>query len=432
MYSLKFSGPRLLALFVWLLLFGPRFVDAQITSPSFSVAQTKLPDLSLAVAKWGDYDNDGRLDLFLSGWDTNYTPHTYLFHNDGNGVFSSVAAAFTDLVYSSAEWADLDNDGYLDLVLAGYDPASSTNPYPVRVFRNLGNGRFALVTTLGQVESAAVASGDYDKDGKTDIAVIGDGPQTGVFRNLGNWTFLQKFQTTVALSGSVSWVDVDGDGYLDLFVAGAVSNGVFQTHLYHYTRDGNFTETGPLPVPGAQALIAAWGDYDGDGQPDLLYSGYSTNTDGIYTGYFSAIYRNNNGTLQDIGLNLPQLVGSSGAWGDFDNDGKLDFYLAGMGSTGRFAGLFRNAGTNSFVNLGTTLIPNGDGWAAWADFDNDGALDLVYGGDTDEGPNVMRTQLLHNDVTLPNTPPTAPNGLSAFVTNGTVVLSWNAATDAEQ
>ncbi|MGZ5566562.1 MAG: immunoglobulin domain-containing protein [Limisphaerales bacterium] len=189
-----------------------------VTFASFSLVPAGLPDLQFGIVKWGDYDNDGRLDLFLSGWDTNFMPHTYLFHNDGNGAFSSVAAAFTDIVYSSAEWVDFDNDGYLDIVLAGYNPVTGLNP--VRVFRNLRNGQFALAATVCDAQSGAVACGDYDNDGKPDIAVTGSDPRAFVFRNMGNWSFVQKQQLVGGSSGSVSWVDVNGDGYLDLFVAG--------------------------------------------------------------------------------------------------------------------------------------------------------------------------------------------------------------------
>ncbi|MGZ5508025.1 MAG: immunoglobulin domain-containing protein, partial [Limisphaerales bacterium] len=396
-----------------------------VTFASFSLVPAGLPDLQFGIVKWGDYDNDGRLDLFLSGWDTNFMPHTYLFHNDGNGAFSSVAAAFTDIVYSSAEWVDFDNDGYLDIVLAGYNPVTGLNP--VRVFRNLRNGQFALAATVCDAQSGAVACGDYDNDGKPDIAVTGSDPRAFVFRNMGNWSFVQKQQLVGGSSGSVSWVDVNGDGYLDLFVAGVVSNYVYEAHLYRNTGNGNFTEIRPLPMPGAERLVAAWGDYDGDGLPDLLYSGFSTNT----SQYFSALYRNNNGTLQDSGAKLPQLLDSLGAWGDFDNDGKLDFFLAGNESD-RFAGLFRNRGSNSFVNIGGALVPCDAGQAAFADYDNDGALDLIYCGETPEQATTAQTRLLHNDGALPNTPPTAPSGLSAVTSSATVVLSWNAATDAEQ
>jgi hypothetical protein len=90
-----------------------------LTVGDFSEVPAGLPNAYYGTVRWVDYDNDGYLDLFLSGYDTNYVPHTWLYHNNHDGTFTEVPTPFPNWAETSADWADFDNDGYLDLVMEG-------------------------------------------------------------------------------------------------------------------------------------------------------------------------------------------------------------------------------------------------------------------------------------------------------------------------
>ena len=138
---------------------------------------------------WGDYDNDGDLDLLITGFDQETSsPISRVYRNEA-GSFS-LAVELTGVAYSDAAWGDYDDDGYLDIVLAG--DTDSGSGYIARVYHNNGNGTFSTAASLTGATHAAVAWGDYDNDGRLDILLTGDtwsGYAALVYRNNGDGTF---------------------------------------------------------------------------------------------------------------------------------------------------------------------------------------------------------------------------------------------------
>jgi alpha-tubulin suppressor-like RCC1 family protein len=388
------------------------------TSFSFSVGTfselvTNLPSAWYGTVNWVDYDNDGYLDLFMSGYDSNTLPHTWLFHNNHDGTFSEVATPFPNLANTTADWGDFDGDGYLDLVIQGStDPFN--NPNIAWIFRNLGGTNFASVTYMPTpMGPGSVTWADLDNDGKLDL-VVSAGTITFLLHNNGDGTFTNIYQ----LSGGTSSVgDFDNDGWLDLFLGGGYP---VDARLYRNSGNNTFTDTGWF-LHGYYDILSAWGDYNNDGWPDLLLSGNSTNL----------LFRNDSGSLTYIPTSLGSWVGQP-TWGDFDNDGRLDFFSYGLVPSCCYESkIYHNAGTNDvFTDSGFNLPGFRDGGAAWGDYDNDGALDLVFAGAI--GIDVPLTKLYHNDGAMPDTPPTAPGGLNVSLGPNSALLSWNAATDAEQ
>jgi hypothetical protein len=169
----------------------------------------------------------------------------------------------------------------------------------------------------------------------------------------------------------------------------------------------------------------AWGDYDNDGRLDLLLNG-----SGIIQ-----LWRNTGGGFSNVtdsvAPGLPRVYGTSVAWGDFDNDGRLDFLLAGTtdGKVPPVGGhelsqLWRNTG-GGFSNVTASVAPGLPGVSgssvAWGDYDNDGRLDFLLTGSG---------QLWRNNMPVAsNAPPAAPTGLSSTLSGTTVSLSWNPPAD---
>jgi hypothetical protein len=280
---------------------------------------------------WGDYDNDGFSDLFVSTLSPN--PNR-LYHNQGDGTFAEVGAALgidTSSTGRTAAWADYDNDGDLDLYLA----KSGAN----FLYRNDGSGFSEVAAAAGAADagsSQGVQWADYDNDGDMDLYVSNTGANK-LLANNGDGTFTDV-TVTAGVAGSansrgVAWGDYDNDSYLDLYVANV--SGAANT-LYHNQGDGTFADvTGTAGVDDANTgACPAWADYDNDSDLDLFLS---------VTNGPNRLYRNDGGgVFSDVSVSagMDDLGVSIGAsWGDYDSDGRLDLYVANFGQADR---LYRN------------------------------------------------------------------------------------------
>ena len=372
---------------------------------------------------WGDYDGDGDLDLLVAGTaDNGVTGQTRLYRNDGSGVFSEVGAGLPGVYKGAVAGGDYDNDGDVDLALTGY---GSGGPLSA-IYRNDGGTFLEIPAGLPGVYESAVAWSDYDNDGDLDLLLAGrTGASTYItrlYRNDGGGVFSDVGAGLTGVHvGAVAWGDYDADGDPDLVLTGRTGGTTYVSKLYRNDGGGAFTEV-PAGLVGLEYSSAAWGDYDADGDLDILLSGYASSA----PWYVTRIYRNDgNGAFTDIGAALPGVDGGTAAWGDYDDDGDLDVLLTGYTGFERAAQVYRNDGGGTFV-LGDDLGGGIRGPAAWADFDNDGDLDLALAGETATG-NV--TRLYRNAGAPQNAPPEAPTGLTAQVAGDRITLSWNASTD---
>ena len=387
---------------------------------------------------WGDYDNDGRLDLLIVGFNA-----SQLLRNTGNG-FTNVPIGLPSFWKGRAAWGDFDNDSYLDFLATGSTP----NGDQTGLWRNNGDGTFTNVTVLAPgvpgATGGGVAWGDYDNDGRLDFLLTGRNAPTvfgGVsqlWRNTGNGFTNVTASAVPGLlpleDSSVAWGDYDNDGRLDFLIAGRYFPGFFPLiyvlQLWHNT--GNGFELAPLPPSPEFSLLdqpnVAWADYDNDGRLDFIYAGYSR---------FAYVCRNTGNGFQYVTtLEVSSDYGdtTTASWGDFDNDGRLDLLTATAPYVDvpifdfvPFNKLWRNT-TNGFVEVPFTGLANSFmGKTAWGDFDNDGRLDLFTVGTR----NIDNAQLWRNNTPISNTPPSAPTGLAMTATTNAVMLSWNSATDGQ-
>jgi len=335
---------------------------------------------------WGDYDQDGNVDLFVCSSVSPGVVTNRLYHNHGNGTFTRITAGAP--VNERADsgvgvWGDFDNDGDLDLFVCNFES-------PVRDFfyRNEGDGAFTKVTQGPWVTDSGAGSGaawaDYDNDGYLDLFVANSGNQNDfLYHNNGDGTVTKITTGPVPTSGGSShgcaWADYDGDGDLDLFVSNVGHPGQPLQNLFQFRNDGSgvFTRirTGALATEGGNSGGIAWGDYDNDGDLDLFLGG------GMGAGDNQDLFRNDgpDGLVRITEGAIVNDRGSSvsGAWGDYDNDGCLDLFVSN--NLGLNNWLYHNEGDGTFSKVTTGAVVNDGGWSfgcAWADFDNDGDLDL--------------------------------------------------------
>ena len=323
-----------------------------------------------AAIAWGDYDNDGDGDLYIS----NTGGANKLLENQGDGSFNDVTTG--DVGDASdgagAAWGDYDDDGDLDLYLAS---SSASN----RLFRNDGGGLFADVAAAalsGAGDAVSVSWIDADLDGDVDLHLV-LAASNALYRNDGGGSFADiasgTFATTTNGRG-VAWGDYDNDGDLDLYITRAVlaNNALFQNN-----GDGTFTDVtaSPLGESGGSSRAAAWSDYDRDGDLDL----YVVNDN---SGASNKLFRNEGGSFADVtgGALADAGDGRSVAWGDYNNDGNIDLFVGNASPDSSL--LIFNTGRR-FADVTTTLqAASGRSVvaAAWEDFDGDGFVDLYQAG----------------------------------------------------
>lgn len=337
---------------------------------------------------WGDYDNDGFIDLFVpQSTPGNGSASHFLYHNNTNGTFSRVTNGPVAAVVSAgrgAAWGDYDNDGYLDLVLVNFNQ-------PNYLFHNNGDGSFAAVPNAAVVSDLADSYGvtwvDYDNDGYLDLfRAAGTGPRR-LYHNNHDGTLTRitqgTFLTVPGFFTGVAWGDYNNDGRPDLFLPQDKEPSGQPSYLYRNDGGGTFTRVAAGIVDGNfNSSVAAWGDYDNDGDLDLFVS---CNIAGSVGASRPNLFYRNDGNdtftiLTSLPANDPENQGGASVgcnWGDYDNDGYLDLFVANRAGQNDF--LYHNNGDGTFTKvLGSIAVNDGGDTraAAWGDYDNDGFLDL--------------------------------------------------------
>jgi hypothetical protein len=370
---------------------------------------TVLDGVTNGSAAWGDYDRDGDLDVLITGDDI-----SKIYRNDGSNIFTEqTGIALQGVNNGSVAWGDYNNDGYLDILLTGNSPIGTIS----RVYRNNTDNTFTWQESivLEGVNSSSVAWGDFDNDGDLDIILSGSGISR-IYSNNGDNTF--TLQTGINLQGtsesSLACADYDRDGDLDILLTGWNNS-----KIYRNNGNNTFSEQTGISLERISRGSVAWGDYDNDSYPDILLTGYGNSGTRI-----SKVYHNNkdNSFTELVGLNLTGVDNGSVAWGDFDNDGNADILLTGYTATGPVSKVYRNNGNGTFTEqTGITLKSVGHTTAAWGDYNNDGKLDILLSGDTwDGGISVI----YQNALPTSNTAPASPSGLSATGNETSVILQW--------
>ncbi|MBN1481953.1 VCBS repeat-containing protein [candidate division KSB1 bacterium] len=343
---------------------------------------------------WGDYNNDGWQDAYVTNGQAGHKQGNLLYLNDGDGTFTQITsgAIVTDAVISAgATWGDYDNNGTLDLYVTS--TADNTTDSKINfLYRNNGDGSFTKMTSAGppvsdNEYSCAASWGDYDNDGYLDLFLKNgwyNKQPNSLYRSDGDGTFTDITGITLVSSASdvasfiagCSWVDYDGDGDLDLFTC---SGSGANTFLWRNDGDENFVKLALFDAGDSQAC--SWGDYDNDGDPDLFIANYGESETTPETNF---LYRNDGSdtfvkiTTGDFGTSAKFSQGS--AWGDLDNDGDLDLYVGNDGNATTYpSDLYYNNGDGTFTKNTTSVAASDAGFiygVAMADYNNDGFLDI--------------------------------------------------------
>ncbi len=282
-------------------------------------------------ASFADYNNDGHIDGVISSW---YGAEDLLYLNDGAGTlnYNGNAGLVNGSFAETAAFGDYDNDGWLDLYIT--NSGTSRNNY---LYRNLQNGKFEQVTNHVLVNdgdlSRGVNWGDFNNDGITDVFVANESNSPNdIFWGRGGGTFEKLIEGSIVSTNKStmtgSWGDIDNDGDLDLFAGNSNFFRPLNNQLYR-NLGGSFEEITDDPTITELNCTfgSAFGDYDNDGDLDLAVSNGFCNTN-----LPNELYENQgDGTFVNVSSEFGsnEAVCSFGvAWGDVNNDGFLDVAFA--------------------------------------------------------------------------------------------------------
>jgi len=351
--------------------------------PSFELVQTDLFSATGANTNaWADADNDGDLDYFVG-----FRGRPNRFYRNDNGAFVDIAAAagLIDEPKGSAPpetraaaWGDFDADGDADLYVGFADPKLTS-----KVYRNDDRGRrfVDVAREIGLAPSGVSRQAawiDYDGDGDLDFfAAFRDGPnrlfrnERGTFKDVTAETGIGDTRRTV----SAVWWDFDRDGDLDLFTANQEgdANGLYQQSEGRFADVAAAAGVAGTPRPKEDGGVGpSVADFDGDGDFDLFVANYGP----------SALYRNDEGlrftdAAGEHGIDL-RGHGVTSAWGDVDNDGRPDLYVASFIAGQPF---YRDAffinGARFVESLPDPMLKkDATHGVRFVDFDRDGRVDL--------------------------------------------------------
>jgi hypothetical protein len=403
---------------------------------------TDIPGATSQVLEWSSATVDLNGDYrFVVSSSTGESVTSQIARVEVDPTFTKITEGphVTDLGTSGfGSWGDYDNDGYQDLVVNRFPQGNQA------IYRNNGDGTFSRLPVTGALSSAIgyVSWSDWDNDGWQDLLVCDEGRLWVVFGDgtgnytMGNWVqngswwwygaadydrdgwldhyfggqnrlYLNHGERSFGLLsaaeagpvvsvntyGSICWGDFDDDGWPDLFLPSLRES---RSYMFRNEGTGRFIAvTNLVTQTGGPAFQGAWGDYDNDGRLDLCVVSFNG---------MSTVYRNLGNDEFERPANVPTL--SSGphnfaAWIDYDNDGFLDLWVSGYTSGNK---LFRNNGDGSFAQVTSGSIVNerplnnaGTYQVAWFDYDNDGALDLYVMNGDDSSSIWTVNQLFHNN-----------------------------------
>ncbi len=422
------------------LVFLLLFIGLTVTLPAQTFTEINYSFVNIdGSSDWADYDNDGDLDVLVTGTSQPAdNAMTYVYRQRVDGLFEHLASlSFYGVRNGVGKWLDLNNDGLLDIYTSGETIDSYGYESPAcYIYMAKPNGTFQLINDNPVIlhESSSMDWGDINNDGFVDMAIAGYTSMNPHYHariyenNQGTLIESTKYKIDSLMSGTLDWADYDNDMDLDLVMTGwryDWSRGdVWETSVYRNDPDG-LTKL-DANLKGTNFGSATWGDFDGDGDADILVTGIYGSYDAEMSVFKIYI---NNGNDSFTALNtpdVPDIYYNGSTWGDIDNDGDLDIIVTGRDESYENEYTYLLLNDNGNITIHSLLCSVQAGSLNLVDYDNDGDLDVFLTGWADYNEH---TKIFRNNSTIKNLPPSAPVNLSASREGNVVTFSWDSSTD---
>jgi hypothetical protein len=452
-------------LFNLMILFAFLAFCNEIAAQSFTeITNTNLPALGQGSVAVGDINNDGKLDIVMSGQVTATSDTTRVFFGKGDGTFTE--SAFNNgtgtggainipgMEQTSVALGDYDNDGNLDLLITGVRFSQTSKLSTTKLYHNTGAPNYQFVenptsSSFIQVHQADARFFDYNNDGRLDIILSGCTENStsgqsgsrpkgaGIYKNNGDGIFSLISSSLIGSQYSCNIPgDYNNDGYMDILQIGYPG----LDKLFKNNGDGTFSDlgrNGTLPSQkNDNGIAAVLVDYNNDGLLEPNYWAGQTSTGftilPVNSSTFAFITAATIAWSPATPTSLTQVSNSrSIAWADYDNDGIQDLILTSK--TGPTSTLYRQAPIGTFTAISDFTLP-GVRWGnvIWGDFDGDNKLDILITGCTNTTDTYTgTTKIFSNKTTMVRTAnlPKVPDGLAAVAGNNKFTLTWNKTTD---
>lgn len=457
------------ALLPWITVSAQSFTSFTKYAGQEEAFPNKIPGAHRTRPAVGDFNNDGFIDLYYGGQDpaaeTGWSCLSNLVRNNGDGTFTAIGTEESGLPINSKSnflFFDYNNDGNLDLLLTGDSEYDLPVPRYTYLYKNLGESagyKFEQVLESGIHDSGtptedygkAFAAGDYDKDGYIDFLATYEIPQqegmgyndtrySALYRNNGDGTFTKQEGIARYSSGAVAFTDFDNDGWLDILISGYSGEGRTDDEskrqslsLYKNNQDGTFTEATPDNILNygnfdSETVVA---DLNSDGLMDIIAIGYAFIPNYERYAYFLI----NNGNFTFSPMEAPGFEGgrTTVIAADLNHDGLLDLAYSVQDKIY----IYYQGDNYNFVPEAEASIPyiqSSSGGLNAGDFNNDNAIDIVVSGYNQSDartyacPAEIYTNALGTEIE-PNQPPSAPANVNAKIENNTLTVTWSASED---
>ena len=290
----------------------------------FKGVSTVLPALFRGDAAAADYDGDGDDDLIVTGLTADNSLIMRLYRNDGGQKFTPIKEIFVPVTDGSVEWGDYDNDEDLDILATGKQFNNQLSTY---IYRN-DKGIFTQTDPgIPGIYNGNATWGDYDNDKDLDILITGNSgskPITAVYGNI-NGKYGRVVQQFIPLKNSAgAWGDFDNDNYIDFIVSGEDVTG-YPVCMIYKNHGGTFFSEEAVTIRPLRGCSIDLGDFDLDNDLDIVMTGESLERP------YSIVYENKQGfDFENIMAGLPGVAEGKAMWGDYDKDGDLDILIAGI------------------------------------------------------------------------------------------------------
>ena len=390
-------------------------------SQQFQKVDLDFSGLSGGNVSWIDLNNDMLLDIFLTGKDDSGLPSTFVYINQGNEKFVKINSRIPDISGASVSWEDFDKDGDIDLIMSG---VLRNGNLISGIYRNdLPFGFTETDFDFIKIHSGSVKWVDYNNDANSDVFITGlnsEGvPESKLYKNTGG-NFIEVNSTFHSLYNSTyEFFDLDNDGDKDVIFTGQSNENKNSYITKIFINDKSaFIESGNY-IPPVSKGSASWGDFDADGFADIVLNGETGQ------GYGMMIMHNNHdGTFTRHSAQFPGIAFGKVLWADFDNDGFLDILLTGnlQGNTNGVTKLFRN-NNGTFQETSTVFPALINGNISAGDFNNDLKLDIIITGhDPLTSENIL--SVYKNIINVTNDLPVEPKGLTTSFDRNIIHFGW--------